>query len=279
MLVTYNHSRAAILCFGGWGLQVLLHLAPRLQATQEQRAALNAIGPDLNKITSFGAVLPEPLLSGDGQAQFYMRRLREEIVWPPFYVERLLADLQRKQLSPAEERTNAILTALGTACRLRCCARPSRCCNRWAMKAMPLRPRRVGWPGWGCARLRHPAGGQRRATRGDIFNTTLTHADYAARLLETNVLDPIRQDNLAPDDPFVQTTLYVIAPMFEPLTSAMIWPLVGGLMARMGRRHISNVVGMFATGSYATDLTRGVEDAATYTALTELEVLDRHTQG
>jgi hypothetical protein len=44
-------------------------------------------------------------------------------------------------------------------------------------------------------------------------------------------------------------------------------------MARMGRRHISNVVGMFATGSYATDLTRGVEDAATYTALTELEVL------
>jgi len=102
MLVTYNHSRAAILCFGGWGLQVLLHLAPRLQATQEQRAALNAIGPDLNKITSFGAVLPEPLLSGDGQAQFYMRRLRDQNVWPPFYVERLLAELQRKQLSPAE---------------------------------------------------------------------------------------------------------------------------------------------------------------------------------
>src|SRR5690606_14567706 len=118
-----------------------------------------------------------------------------------------------------------------------------------------------------------PTGGQRRATRGDMFNASLTHADYAARLLETNLLDPIRQDNLAPDDPFVQTTLYVIAPMFEPLTSAMIWPLVGGLMARMGRRHISNVVGMFATGSYATDLTRGVEDAATYTALTELEVL------
>src|SRR5690606_14099771 len=83
----------------------------------------------------------------------------------------------------------------------------------------------------------------------------------------------IRQDNLAPDDPFVQTTLYVVAPLFEPLTSALIWPLVGGLMARLGRRHISNVVCLFATGSYATDLTRGIEDAAAYSALQELEVL------
>jgi hypothetical protein len=272
MLVTYNHSRAAILCFGGWGLQVLLHLAPRLQATQEQRAALNAIGPDLNKITSFGAVLPEPLLSGDGQAQFYMRRLREENVWPPFYVERLLADLQRKPLSPAEERTNSILTASERrAVSLLRAAEPM--LQPMGYEGYAFAAPAGGLAGLGMRASAPPAGGQRRATRGDIFNTTLTHADYAARLIETNVLDPIRQDNLAPDDPFVQTTLYVIAPMFEPLTSAMIWPLVGSLMARMGRRHISNVVGMFATGSYAKDLTRGVEDAATYTALTELEVL------
>jgi len=26
MLINYTQSRAAILCFGGWGLQVLLHL-------------------------------------------------------------------------------------------------------------------------------------------------------------------------------------------------------------------------------------------------------------
>jgi hypothetical protein len=272
MLVTYNHSRAAILCFGGWGLQVLLHLAPRLQATQEQRAALNAVGPDLNKITSFGAVLPEPLLSGDGQAQFYMRRLREDAVWPPFYVERLLADLQHKQLSPAEERTNSILTVSerrGVA--LLRASEPM--LQPMGYEGYAFAAPAGGLAGLGMRTSAPPPGGQRRATRGDMFNTTLTHADYAARLLETNVIDPIRQDNLAPDDPFVQTTLYVIAPMFEPLTSAMIWPLVGGLMARMGRRHISNVVGMFATGSYATDLTRGVEDAATYTALTELEVL------
>ncbi len=272
MLVTYNHSRAAIVCFGGWGLQVLLHLAPRLQATQEQRAALNAVGPDLNKITSFGAVLPEPLLSGDGQAQFYMRRLREETVWPPFYVERLLADLQRKQLSPAEERNNAILTVSERrASALLRAAEPV--LQPMGYEGYTFNAPAGGLAGLGMRAAAPSPGGQRRATRGDMFNTTLTHADYAARLLETNVLDPIRQDNLAPDDPFVQTTLYVIAPMFEPLTSAMIWPLVAGLMARSGRRHISHVVGMFATGSYATDLTRGVEDAATYTALTELEVL------
>jgi hypothetical protein len=272
MLVTYTHSRAAILCFGGWGLQVMLHLAPRLQATQEQRAALNAIGPDLNRITSFGAVLPEPLLSGDGQAQFYLRRLREENVWPPFYVERLLADLQRKPVSPSEERTNAILTAAERrATALLRAAEPM--LQPMGYEGYAFTAPAGGLAGLGMRTAANQSGGQRRATRGDIFNTSLTHADYAARLLETHVLDPIRQDNLAPDDPFVQTTLYVIAPMFEPLTSALIWPLVGALMARLGRRHISNVVGMFATGSYATDLTRGVEDAATYTALTELEVL------
>jgi hypothetical protein len=273
MLVTYTHSRAAILCFGGWGLQVMLHLAPRLQATQEQRSALNAVGPNLNRITSFGAVLPEPLLSGDGQAQFYLRRLREESVWPPFYVERLLADIQRRPPAPGEERLNSLLTASERrATALLRTAEPM--LQPMSYDGYAFTSPAGGVNGLGMRTSSPPTGGQqRRATRGDIFSTSLTHADYAARLLETHVLDPIRQDNLAPDDPFVQTTLYVIAPMFEPLSSALIWPLVGSLMARLGRRHISNVVGMFATGSYATDLTRGVEDAATYTALSELEVL------
>jgi len=283
MLVTYTHSRAAILCFGGWGLQALLHLAPRIQAAQEERAALQAVGPDLNRITSFGAVLAEPLLAGDGQAQFYLRRLREETTWPPFYVERLLADLARRAPTPGEERLATLLTAgeRRAVALLRAAD--------GMLQPMGYEGYAFTAPAGGLARLGlrttgNPLTGQnggatggqgalRRATRGDIFNTALTHADYAARLLETHLLDPIRQDSLAPDDPFVQTTLYVVAPMFEPLTSALIWPLVGGLMARLGRRHISNVVGLFATGSYATDLSRGVEDAAAYTGLVDLEVL------
>ncbi|MEZ4620408.1 MAG: hypothetical protein R2867_33560 [Caldilineaceae bacterium] len=41
----------------------------------------------------------------------------------------------------------------------------------------------------------------RRATRTDLFRTALLHAEPMARLLETNLLDPIRQDDLVDDDP------------------------------------------------------------------------------
>ena len=283
MLVTYTHSRAAILCLGGWGLQVMLHLAPRLRAGQEQRAALQAQGPDLNRITSFSAVLPEPLLTGDGLAQFYLRRPKPDASWPPFYVERLLGEIAAKAASGPDDKQGALLTAS----------------ERRGAAAVAAARALLGLVG-GCGYTQTPMGGgvaglgpraaslsprpegtRRRATRGDMFTTALTHADMAARLLETHLLDPIRQDALAPDDPFVQTTLYVVAPLFEPLSSALIWPLVGSLMARLGRRHISNVVGLFATGSYATDLTRGIEDAAAHSALVELEVLTgvRHDEG
>jgi hypothetical protein len=250
---------------------VLLHLVPRFLATQEQRAALQAVGPDLNRITSFGAVLPEPLIGGDGQTLFYLRRPHQQAPWTPYYVERLLLDLGRKELTPGEERAASVLTAgERRAVSLLRLAEPM--LEPMGFDGYEFRAPAAGLPGLGL-RIGAQAGGLRRATRGDLFTVGLTHADYAARLLETNILDPIRQDNLAPDDPFVQTTLYVVAPLFEPLTSALIWPLVGGLVGRLGRRHISNVVALFATGSYATDLTRGIEDAAAYSALQEIEVL------
>ena len=94
-----------------------------------------------------------------------------------------------------------------------------------------------------------------------------------ARLLETHLIDPIREDSLAPDDPYVQTTLYVVAPLYEPLASALIWPVVAQLMQRLGRRNITQVVGVFATGSYASDVSRAVENATSYAALSELEIL------
>ena len=271
MLVTYTHSRAAILCIGGWGLQVMLHLVPRLRASQEQRAALQAQGPDLNRITSFGAILPEPLLTGDGQAQFYLRRPKSGVEWPPSHVERLLSEIAAKAASAPDDGRAAMLTASERrASALLAAAEPM-------LEPMGYADHRLTAPaglGPRAASLSpRPEGTRRRATRGDLFTTALTHAETAARLLETHVLDPIRQDALAPDDPFVQTTLYVIAPLFEPLSSALIWPMAGSLMARLGRRHISNVVGLFASGSYATDLSRGIEDAAAHSALVELEVL------
>ena len=269
MLVTYSHSRAAILCFGGWGLQVMLHLAPRLQIAQEQRAALGAVGPNLNRITSFGAVIPEPLLAGGGMAQFCLRRLHPDRVLPPFYIERLLVSLQ--QAAPEnEERTGLLTAAERRASALLRAAEPE--LQPIMYDGYEFRTRATGLASLG-RRGAATATGIRRATRTDMFQTALEHSDHVARLVETHILDPIRQDNLAPDDPFVQTTLYVVAPLFEPLASALVWPLVAGMMARLGRRHISTVVGLFATGSYAGDLTRSVEDAGVYATLSELEIL------
>jgi hypothetical protein len=271
MLVNYTHSRAAILCFGGWGLQVMLHLAARIHAAQELRAALHAGGPDLSRATSFGAALAEPLLSADGFAQFYMHRPQPDRTWAPYYVENLLVDLERNPPLPADERADPLLTAAERrATRLQRAAEPA---------LQPLRFSGYDFrsPARGASAL-HPNAATapqdlRRASRHDIFRMGLHHADPASRLIETYLLDPIRQDNLAPDDPFVQTTLYVVAPLFEPLTSALIWPLVSGVMARMGRRHVSTVVALLATGSYATDLTRPIEDASAHAALAELEIL------
>ncbi|MEX1020691.1 MAG: hypothetical protein WDZ49_13585 [Litorilinea sp.] len=97
MLGTYTHSRAAILCFGGWGLQTMLHLVPRLHAVQEQRAALQAQGPDLDRMTSFGALLPDPLLTEDGFVDLQLRRPRPDYSWQPFLVERLLARIRHNE--------------------------------------------------------------------------------------------------------------------------------------------------------------------------------------
>ena len=134
MLVTYTHSRAAILCIGGWGLQVMLHLAPRLRASQEQRAALQAQGPDFNRITSFGAVLPEPLLTGDGQAQFYLRRPKPDVEWPPSYVERLLSEIAAQGSLRTRRRHVRDAHRQRTAGYRRCWPRRNRCCSRWAMR-------------------------------------------------------------------------------------------------------------------------------------------------
>lgn len=276
MPVIHTHSRAAILCFGGWGLQTMLHLAPRIQAGQEQRAAQGAKDPDLTRITSFGVVLPEPLLSDSDQVQFTLRKLHEGHALPPFYVERILSEMDsprgRGAAAPSDMLVGAVLThAERRAIALARAAEPV--LQPLQFEGLPFRS-----PAGGASiSLRHPAAetgrNLRRATRQDFMQAGVQHADPVSRLLEAHLIDPIRQDVLSPDDPFVQTTLYVVAPLFEPLTSALIWPVVAALMGRLGRRHISNVIALFAMGSYAVDRTRALEDAAAYAALSELELL------
>ncbi len=111
MLINYTHSRAAILCFGGWGIQTLFHLLPRLQAAQEQREALGAAGADLSKITNFASILAEPLLDDESRVQFYVRQPQLEQSLPPFYIERLLTRLEREAVRPFDEQTTGMLSA------------------------------------------------------------------------------------------------------------------------------------------------------------------------
>jgi hypothetical protein len=253
MLINYTQSRAAILCFGGWGLQVLLHLHPRLQAAQEQRAALGAVGPNLESVTSFGALTPRPLPEQD-RARFDLFRPRPGLALTPDFIARTLANLSRGGnhtglLTASERRAIALLDA-----------------SREQLQRLE--------DGAGPFSVATPRPGEfERITRRRMFQAAAANADRVARLLEINLLDPIRQDNLDPDDPFVQTTLYVVAPLFEPLASALIWPVVTQLMERVGRSHISQVVALLATGSYAADLSRPLEDGAAYAALRELEAL------
>lgn len=257
----------------------MLHLQPRLHAAQVRRSALGAIGPDLERITRFGAILPEPLLDHKNQSLFYLRKLREDdtlnIKADPYFVEKLLADLREQAFMQRDRRSEPTLTDAErqAAAFLR------------ATEAV-LQPIEYGADAVGNAfrsnatgiisgesRLEQSVMDAHHATRADMFHTGLDHADRVARLLETHLIDPIREDSLAPDDPFVQTTLYVVAPLYEPLAAALIWPTVAQLMARLGRRNISQVVAIFGMGSYANDSSRAVENAAAYAGLAELEVL------
>jgi hypothetical protein len=277
VILSYAHSRAAILCFGGWGMQVMYHLLPRLQAAQEQRAALSSNPADLSRLTSFGAVIADPLIDAQQRAQFYIRQPRLDQPLPPFYVERTLGRLERELPRAFDEQTAGVMTAAekhatllfqATESMLQPLEVPGRPFHLPVTGLTPTMPVPNGTNGNG-----HGKSQVRRATRQEMFQAALAHTVPIARLLETHLLDPIRQDDLVAEDPFVQTTLYVIAPLFEPLTSALIWPLVAQFMERVGQRHVAQVTAFFATGSYATDLTRPVEDAAAFAALAELETL------
>ena len=258
MITSTTRSRAAILCFGGWGLQLMLHLAPRLRAVQEQRQALEVAGPDLTRVTRFATLLPNPLLDRGGRVPFHLRMLAPGTQLPPFYLDKLLAQLGEGDPNPAaptplthaERRAMALLQAAeGVLQPL-----------SWHSRPRPGQPSQ-------------PVGEGQRATRAQAFQEALEEGAPMARVLETHLVDPVRQDALVPGDPFVQTTLYVVAPLYEPLASAALWPVVLHLLNQVGRRHLTQVVGIFATGSYARDASRPVENASAYAALAELELL------
>lgn len=290
MLPGATRSRAAILCFGGWGLQTMLHLAPRLQAAQEQRIATGIDGPDLTRITRFAALLPSDHLDQQGELDLSLFTLRDSQL-PPFYLERLLHKLDRSRTAAAGELAAPLAASQRRASQLLAAVGENLVPLQWQAntdrRGNASSPRRgLPWPfrrsskdeqtddalgGAGmppAAQTAHDP-----PTRRHAFRAGLQAGDHIAHLVASNIIDPIRADTHVPGDPFVQTTLYVIAPLFEPLTSALIWPTIAHQLNYLGQRHIAQVVGIFAAGSYATDSSRVIEDATCYAAMAELEAL------
>lgn len=278
----------------------MLHLAPRLQSAQEQRTATGVEGPDLTRITRFAALLPSDQLNHQDEIALSLFTLRDNRL-PPFYLEQLLTGLMRSpppavpelpqttshwRRATSQRRASLLLAAAGDALHplqwQSTRFSPNQPGSEGAAAAT-ARPSRRGlpWPfrrsnkddGVGSADIppSSPAASSEPPTRRHAFRAALKDGGSIAHLVASNIIDPIRADTLVPGDPFVQTTLYVIAPLYEPLTSALIWPAIAHQLNYLGQRHIAQVVGIFAAGSYATDSTRTVEDASCYAALAELE--------
>lgn len=272
MIPGATRSRAAILCFGGWGLQTMLHLASRLRESQEQRMAAAIDGPDLTHIARFATLMAEEQVGPDGQMALQLLTLQDTRL-PPFYLEGLLQRLRGASSAtslPSKSGHWPVASGFGQAQRwadlLREAAAEVLVPLTWQESETPRDPE---WSGANTEYKPQPTAMTRRVA----FRAALRAGDEIARAFSSNIINPIRADIHAPTDPFVQTTLYVVAPLYEPLTSALIWPLVAHQLQDVGQRHISQVVGIFATGSYATDNSRRIEDASCYAAIAELEAL------
>ena len=95
---TYYRTRAAVLCFGGWGLQTMLHLWPRLRLIQEERQILGIDHelPNLDRLTAFAAILPKtaPASGTLPVSPFHVLQPNPERYPAPFYLERQLASIE-----------------------------------------------------------------------------------------------------------------------------------------------------------------------------------------
>jgi hypothetical protein len=246
-----NPSRAAFLCFGGWGLQTMFHVWPRLRLLQEEREALGIAGslPDLDRLTACAALVPVAAAGTDGRVRLSVEALRPNPARypPPGYLEAQASEALQTLTEPA-------LTAAGLLGRAR---------EDGYVQSLPLDP----LPSAG--KLSHEGA----PTRAEAFRLGRDLAPEIARGLIWEVIDATRLDDGQTHDAFVQTTIYVTASLAEPLTSALMWPVLREIITQLGRRHVTRVIGLFATGSFARGRDRLIEEAAGHVALRELEAL------
>ena len=265
-----TRSRAAVLCFGGWGLQTMLHLWPRLRFIQEERWALGIDRqlPDLGRLAAFAAIMPQPMMSANSQnyQPFRLMRPFADVYPAPFFVEQQLAQIEQQLADEDQERrqSGTLEAPLLTYSERVAAALLEQASGEGYITEIGIKPPTLA--------TKPPP--DERVSRQTMFQMGIEWAETAARSIVRYVIDPTRLDNVQTRDPLVQTSIYVVASLCEPLASALIWPILSELHGLLGKRHVVNVVGLFATGSFAIDDTRAIEDAAAHLALMEIEGFD-----
>jgi len=256
-----NHSRAAVVCFGGWGLQTMLHVWPRLGLIQEERQALETAAslPDLDRLTAFAAIVPGAHAVAGEQVRLEVQAVRPapDHCPPPGYLEGLLEAFQKW---PAGAAAQGLTESELQGSRLLRCAQEA-----GVVQSLALVPMSSG------TSLTGPV----LPARSAMCCLGLDLAPAIAGALVREVIDATRLDGAQPYDPFVQTTIYVVASLAEAHATALMWPVLAELVAALGPRHIARVVGFFETGSFAGGASRAIEEAAVHVALQELETLIR----
>ncbi len=252
-------TRAAVLCFGGWGLQTMLHLWPRIRLIQEEREVLGIDRelPNLDRLTAFAAILPEtgPASGTLAIPPFHVLQPNFERYPAPFYLQRQLASIETEVAeAPDPGLTHAERVGAQLLKRVR--------------EDGYVRPLSVSF-----SQPSNGGAGQLPASRAETFRTGIGAAGATVRALLSQVIDPTRLDSMQTRDPFVQTTIYVIAPLSEPRASALVWPVVSELVGTLRRRHVARVIAFFSTASFAPDDGRAIEEATVHMSLREIEAL------
>lgn len=255
----YYRTRAAVLCFGGWGLQTMLNLWPRIRLIQEEREVLGIDRelPNLDRLTAFAAILPETYPASGMQPvpPFHVLRPNPERYPAPFYLPRWLASIEAEVAqAPVSGLTHAEQVGARLVQRVR--------------DDGYVQPLAVSFP-----ETSERGSGRPPVSRAETFGAGIGAAGATVRALLSQVIDPTRLDSLQTRDPFVQTTIYVIAPLYEPRASALVWPVVSELVGALRRRHVSRVIAFFSTASFAPGDGRAVEEATVHMSLRELEAL------
>lgn len=260
-MMNLTQNRAAVICLGGWGLQVMLHLNPRLQAIQQQRyfTGANRNTPSLRDVIRVVTSMPRthyPAADDVGVPYQMMDLYSPNISQFPSSFE--LEQIAQRPITNVNDSTYS--EAFAEALRRDALDRHwiERMSFAYAADtAVTVDASQYGY----------------HVTRSEYMEYMLRHADIFATWLQRELIEPTLLDRISPSESLLQTNIYIVASLTEPLTSVMIWPLLAALKRTLGTGRVAQMTGIFNIGSFAAEQHIALESSCVHVALSELEVL------